>query len=214
MCCTSLRMGSLVLLFINLMDCVLTIVPCVLWSAQGDPAIDKFISEHGPLFYTNFYLSIIGGFIILATIVSITRKKPSNLMLIGTMSFLIIEAIYCVYVMVLVNLNDPFEKLYQELVYEFAQTLIVNPKGRERYVKYMDEMYGSILSSIYFSLLCEIGLVLYSVLVFYSYMVEIKENIANDVRFGKNKSEEGYSRVSPPYTSQYDTQRPQCSINV
>ncbi|XP_065204594.1 uncharacterized protein LOC135834601 [Planococcus citri] len=211
MCCTSLRMGSLVLLYINLIDCV---VSCVLLPALDNPAIDKFISEHGPLFYTNLYLSIIGGFIILATIVSIIKKTPSNFLLIATMSFLILEVIYCVYVMVLVNLNDPFEKLYQELVYESAQTLITNPKGRERYVKYMDGLYGSVLSSIYFSLLCEIGFVLYSALVFYSYMVEIKENIANDVRFGKNNSEEGYSRVSPPYTSQYDTQRPQYSVNI
>ncbi|XP_065204595.1 uncharacterized protein LOC135834602 [Planococcus citri] len=216
-CCTSLRMGSLVLLYIHLINCVCSSVLSVLVSAVGNPTVDKFISENAALFYSDLFLSIVGGLIILATIVSITKKTPSNSLLIATMSFLILGVIYCVYAMVLVNLNDPFKKLYQEIVYENAQTLIENPKGRERYVKYMDGLYGSVLSSIYLSLLCEIAFILYSVLVFYSYMVEIKENIANDVRFGKNNSEEGYSRVAPPYTSQYDTQltqRPQYSVNV
>ncbi|XP_065204596.1 uncharacterized protein LOC135834603 [Planococcus citri] len=172
LCCDiSARMLSLVLLYYYLIGSAwdaLMVLPGV-----GGPKVIKFLSENY-LLYPYLLLSIIGGLIFLATIVSITKKTPSNSLLIATMSVLILRVIYAVYLMML-YLNDSSEDYVHGEVAKKAQKL---------------------------SLVCNIAFTLYAVYVFYSYRAEIKKNIANDVPLnGESNPEEGYSRVVPPYAS-------------
>ncbi|XP_065204597.1 uncharacterized protein LOC135834604 [Planococcus citri] len=213
-CCLSLRMGSLILLYIYLIDYAWTMLNDL--SNVGDRKINTLLSKNVALVYSNLFLSITGVLIFLATIISITKKTHCKSFLIATMSFLIVKTIYGVCVVILLLSNDSIKNFYYEAVDEEALKLIKDPNYREQYVKIMHAEYGSLLTHIYIGTACNIAFVLYSALVFYSYMVEVKENIANDVRLKeKSNPEEGYScKLPPPYTSQYDTQHSQCFVNV
>ncbi|XP_065204593.1 uncharacterized protein LOC135834600 [Planococcus citri] len=175
----SLRTGTLILLYIHLINCV--------WSAMylmaivNNPIYKEFLAENIPAYYMNLFFSIIGGIIYLGSIISIANKTPSNSLLSITIAFSIMSVIYSIYWMVHLNLCDNYlTKMARE-----AQSDLKKLHEIHIVEKHLQMLY-----------LCNMIFELYSALVFQSYYAEAKKNVSP----GKNNDEEANLSAPPPYS--------------
>ncbi|XP_065204598.1 uncharacterized protein LOC135834605 [Planococcus citri] len=211
-CCLSLRTGTLFLLYVHLISNVWSVMSNL--TSYGDTTFNKYIGSNPPLFYTNLFLSVIGGLIFLATIISISNGTPSNSLLSTDIAFLVLGVVYGVYETVQINLDDSFRELYNEAVNEEAHKL--RPEDQEEFLNLMNSMYGSVLAFVCFIVFIGIAFTIYSILVFHSYNTEVKKNIGNGMSFRINNSGvTNSSAAAPPaYSSQYPGQFPQYFVEV